>query len=341
MILVPIAVVIDLSQKIDKFLKNTELTFHDVLFGFYQHFIIYYVNTFMPLALFIAVLLFTSRLADNTEIIALHNAKISFTRFLKPYFIGASIVAITALYMNHYVVPNSTKKWDDFDVTYLNNRKLKVDYVKNISLQLDANNYIFIRSFSAKSNRGYDFSYEKYDGLQLKYRLTADNITWQKKDSTYRLINYHKRTLLKNDDNIKNGRKLDTIFPFSPKDLVYVGHLAKYMKSPELNTFIKRSKKRGVKNVNAYLVELYKRTSLPISSFILTLIAVTLASKKRRGGMGVNLAIGIGLMFFYVFFMKVFEILAAVAGANALLMVWIPNIIFGILAIYLYSNARK
>jgi len=341
MLLVPIAVVIDLSQKIDSFLKNTDLTFHDILFDYYLPFIIYYVNTFMPLALFLGVLLFTSRLASNTEIIAIHNAKISFTRFLKPYFIGATIVAVIALFMNHFVVPSSIEKQDNFFINHLNKKSLEIGSVKNISLQLDANNYIFIKSFNTKTNRGYDFSYEKYDALQLKYRLTADNITWNKKDSTYKLINYKKRKIYTNDDYIKNGRKLDTIFPFYPKDLVYVGHLAKYMKSPDLKKFIEKSKTRGVKNLNAYLVELYKRTSLPISSFMLTLIAVSLASKKRRGGSGVSLAIGITYMFIYVFCMKIFEILATAADANALLMVWAPNIIFGILATYLYLKARK
>jgi lipopolysaccharide export system permease protein len=191
-------------------------------------------------------------------------------------------------------------------------------------------------------NTGYSFSYEIFEENQLRFKLMADNIRWIEKDSTFSLVNYRKRYILEDNDRIEVGSKLDTVFNFMPKDLVNIDDMAKEMNSIELNEFIKQSRKRGVSNLNAHLVEFHKRTSLPVSSYILTFIAVALASKKRRGGMGVNLAIGISLMFLYVFFLKIAEVLGAGADTNSFLMVWAPNIFFGALAIYLYfQNARK
>lgn len=339
-IILPIGIAIDISEKIDKFLHHNELTFWVILEDYYQHFIITYGNQFLPLALFIAVILFTSKLASNTEIIAMHSAQISFNRLLFPYFLGALIVGVFSLVMNHFVVPNSNDKFTRFDRKYILNKK-ETNYIRDISLQLNEGDYLFMKTFTMKQNQGSDFMYEHYKGTKLTYRIKANSIKWNKKDSTYKLINYSKRHLRPGNDIIETGRKMDTVFSFYPKDLYYVDYLAKEMKSPALNDYIKLSEERGVKNLNSYKVELQKRSSLPVSAFILTLIAVALASKKKRGGIGINLAIGIGLAFLYIFFMKITEVLGAVAGANSLLLVWIPNIIFGILAAYLYWNASK
>ncbi len=339
-IILPIGIAIDISEKIDKFLHHTELTLWIILRDYYQHFIITYGNIFLPLALFIAVILFTSKLASNTEIIAIHSAQISFNRLLYPYFLGALIISVFSVVMNHFVVPNSNEKFSLFDRTYLSAKKGK-NYLRDISLQLGENDYVFFNSFTMKQNRGSDFMFEHYEGTHLKYRLKASSVKWQKKDSSYRLNNYSKRYIYPKKDRIETGIKMDTIFDFLPKDLYYIDYLAKEMKSPELIDHIKVSEKRGVKNLNAYKVELQKRTSMPFSSFILTLIAVSLAAQKKRGGIGINLALGIGLAFIYIFFMKITEVLGAVAGANTLFLVWLPNVIFGILAFYLYWNASR
>jgi lipopolysaccharide export system permease protein len=340
-IILPIGIAIDISERIDKFIHHNELTLAIILRDYYQHFIITYGNMFLPLALFIAVILFTSKLANNTEIIAMHSAQISFNRLLYPYFLAALIVAVFSLLMNHFVVPNSNYKFTLFDKTYLSVKK-EPNTINNISLQLGESDYMFMKTFWIKRNKGSNFMYEHYEGTHLKYRLKASNIKWNPKDSTYKLSNFTKRYLqMDGNDLIQSGKSFDTIFSFFPKDLFYIDYLAKEMKSPELKDYIKLSKSRGVKNLNPYKVELHKRSSLPFSSFILSLIAVALASKKRRGGIGVNLAIGVGLAFIYIFFMKITEVLGAVAGTNSLFMVWFPNIIFGVLSILLYWNASK
>lgn len=341
LILIPIAVAIDIAEKVDKFLRHDNLTLSEIVKDYYVNFIIYYANTFMPLALFIAVIVFTSRLANNTEIVAINSSQISFTRFLLPYFIGATLVTVVALLMNHFVVPSSSKVRKKFENTYINRQRFQDRNIRDFSLQLNDSTYIFVQNFDLKRNSGYNFSSETYQRLKLKSKLTADNINWNEKDSIFSLSGWKKRLVFKDKDIISTGNSIDTVFAFTPKDFNYKSALAQEMPSRELKEFIKISKKRGVKNLNAYLVELHKRTSLPLASYILTLLAVALSSRKRRGGMGVNLALGITVMFLYVFFMKVGEVLGAVAGANSLLNVWMPNILFGCFAIYLYFNARK
>ena len=341
LILIPIAVVIDISQRVDKFLAHADLGVGQIIDEYYKNFIIYYTNTFMPLALFIAVILFTSKLSNNTEIIAMTNARISFTRFLYPYMIGATLVTMVALAMNHFVVPNSSKERKKFEKEFFKKQRWKDDIIDNFSLQLNDSTYMYIRSYNFKSSQGSYFAIENFRGIELVQKLTADNIRWNKQDSTFKIRNYKLRKIFKDRDSIFTGINLDTTFAFTPKDFMYKSALAQEMPSNELSEFIEISKKRGVKNLNAYLVEFHKRTSLPIASYILTIIAVALAFKKKRGGIGVNLGIGVSIMFIYVFFLKVAEVLGAVAGANSLLYVWVPNIVFGLLALYLYLNARK
>tara|TARA_R110001583_G_scaffold191112_1_gene355970 strand:- start:8022 stop:9110 length:1089 start_codon:yes stop_codon:yes gene_type:complete len=340
-LLLPIAIAIDVSEKVDKFLRFSELHVDEIIKDYYVNFVIIFGNTFMPLALFIAVIFFTSKIAGNTEIIAIHSAKISFTRFLKPYFIGATIVTVFSLVMNHFFVPNSNKVFSEFSKKYLQSKNYSQDILTNINLQLGPNDYIYLKSYNINNHQGHKFSYEKFEGTKLKYKLMAETIRWMDNDTLFRLNTYKKRFLLKDRDSIESGMKLDTLFAFLPKDLINVDDLAKEMNTFELRAFIKQAKTRGINNLNTYLVELYKRTSLPISTYILTFIAVCLAAKKRRGGMGVNLAIGISLMFVYVFFLKIVEVLGAGAETNSLIMVWLPNLFFGALAIYLYLKNAK
>jgi len=332
---------IDVSEKVDKFLRHADLSVSEIIRDYYIHFIVIFGNTFMPLALFIAVIFFTSKIASNTEIIAIHSAKISFTRFLKPYFIGASLVTILALGMNHFVVPNSNKIFNEFSKKYLQKKKYNQNHITNINLQLGENDYIYLKSFNLNTKQGQKFSFEKFEGTKLKYKLLAENIRWIESDTVFKLTNYQKRIIYEDRDSIETGVLLDTTFSFTPEDLVNVDDLAKEMNSIQLNKFIAQSRARGISNLNTYLVEFHKRTSLPVSSYILTFIAVCLASKKRRGGMGINLAIGITLMFVYVFLLKIAEVLGAGAETNALFMVWLPNLLFGTLAVYLYLKNAK
>ncbi|MDP2089416.1 MAG: LptF/LptG family permease [Flavobacteriaceae bacterium] len=341
LILIPIAIAIDIAEKVDKFLRSPDLTMELIIKDYYLNFIVYYANTFMPLALFISTIFFTSKLSNNTEVIAIHSAKISFTRFLRPYFIGASIVTVFALGMNHFIVPHSNKIFQEFKRTYISTKFYNNTYVVDANLQLSETDYIYFRNFNIETGKGYDFSFGRYQGNQLKYKMQGEHVSWNPADSIFSIYNIKKRFVKPKNDILIIESKFDTIFNFVPSDLQNEDFIAKDMTSRKLYKYIQASKERGQKNLNTHIVELHKRTSLPISSFILTLIAVSLSSKKRRGGTGINLAAGIGLMFIYVFFMKITEVLGAVAGTNSFLMVWLPNAVFGVLAYFLYKNANK
>lgn len=330
-----------MAEKINKFLRDADLTLESIITDYYVNFVIYYINTFMPLALFIAVILFTSKMANDTEVIAINSAQVSFTRFLRPYFIGASVIMVFTFFMNHFLVPHSNKERTEFERTYLSKKKRLQKVVDNFSIQLTNENYFFIEKYRLEKNEGINFSIEEYEGIDLKYKLTAPKMKWNPADSVYTLENYTKRYITKDKDSIVIGESLDTIFPVTPTDMVYKDYLAIEITSFKLYNIIKNSEARGVKNLNMYRVELYKRTSLPLSTYILTLMAVCLAFQKRRGGTGVNIAIGLALMFSYVFLIKVGEVLGAVSGNIAILYVWLPNILFGIIALYLFYYAKK
>ena len=341
LILIPIAIAIDVSEKIGRFIDHADLGAVEIIKDYYIPFTINYGNTFMPLALFISTILFTSKLASNTEIVAIHSAGISYKRFIRPYMIGAISIAIISLVTNHFIVPPSNKTLEAFNEQYLRKTKRTKHNVAKVSLQLTKNDFVYFKNFSFKRNTGYGFSYEHFDGLQLKYKIIGGNIKWNKKDSTYTITNYKKRRIYSQIDSIETGKKFDTIFNFLPKNLLYVDYLAKEMPSHELSKHIAISEERGVKNLNRYKVELYERSSLPVSSIILTLIAVSLAARKRRGGIGINLAVGVSLMFIYVFFMKVAKVLGAGVAYNPFIMMWLPNIVFGLLAVYFYVKAKQ
>ncbi len=341
LILIPVIIVIDTGDKIDKFLRHADLTVGKIITDYYFNFIVNIGNMILPLALFVSVLFFTTKLAANTEIIAMNSAKISFKRFLKPYFIGATIVAIFSLGLNHFVVPNSSKIYSEFDNTYIKNRPIDHNHISNINLQLSDNEYVYMKTYNLKRNIGVDFSYEIFEENKLKRKIIADKITFRPKDTIFRLTNYYTRVIGAQEDEISFGRRMDTLFNFRPKDLLHIDSFAKEMQTPQLLEYIEFSKSRGRTNLNVYYVELHKRTSLSIAAYILTLIAVSLGAVKRRGGVGLNLAVGVTLVFVYVFMLKIVEVIGGAPDSHPFFMVWLPNVIFGAISIYLYTKARK
>ncbi|GAB1307358.1 LptF/LptG family permease [Urechidicola sp. KH5] len=340
LILIPVIIAIDTGDKIDKFLRHEDLTVGEIIQDYYVNFMINIANMVLPLALFVSVLWFTSKLASQTEIIAINSAKISFTRFLKPYFVGATIIALASLSLNHFVVPKSTKVYNEFKNTYIKSRPVDNNQIININLQLSDNEFVYIKTFYMKQMRGNDFTFERYEGNKLVEKLSADRIQFREKDTTYRLTNYYRKKLKEKEDIVTTGRRMDTLFDFKPKDLLHLDAFAQEMQTPELLEYIQFSQSRGRGNLNVYYVELYKRTSLAVAVYILTLIAVCLGSVKRRGGIGINLAIGVTMVFLYVFLLKIVEVIGGAPNSSPIFMVWLPNILFGSVAIYLYFKVR-
>jgi len=337
---IPIGIVIDVSEKINRIIAN-KVPFTDVA-RYYLDFTIYFANLLFPIFLFLSIIWFTSKLANNTEVIAILSSGISFTRFLRPYIVGATIVSLLALIMSIYLVPSASAGFNSFRRKYLNtydNSSAKNE--TNVLRQVSKDEYIFVTNFQEVSKTAFNFSMEKFKDDKLQYKLNATRLKYNPKDSTYTLFNYTKRKIGAYSDIIESGEKKDTIFNFDLDDLTPEVYIAETLPLTELNSFIEKEKLRGSSNINVYLVVLYKKYSLPVSAFILTIIAVAVSSMKRRGGMGMNLAIGIILAFSFVFLDKIFGVLAEASNTPPLLAVWTPNIIFGILAIYLLRNAKR
>ena len=334
---VPIGILINLAEKIDK-MRDREVPILDIL-KYYLDFTFYFANLLFPIFLFLSIIWFTSKLANNTEVIAILSSGISFMRFLRPFLIGAGIVAILAFVMGMFIVPAASRGYNEFNYQYLSNKK--VVETNNIYNQIEDNDFIYVSSFDPKNRIGQDFTYEHFEGNVLKWKITSRNIRWVEKDSVYRLASYFKRKIGEGDDILESKKTFDTIFNFNIDDLTPVSYVAETKNLFELNEFIKNEQRKGSPNINRYLVVKYKRWALPVSAFILTIIAVAVSSMKRRGGMGVNIALGVLLAFVYIFFDRVFGTLAQQSGLSPMLAVIIPNLSFGILAIYLLNNAKR
>lgn len=340
LLFIPIGITVHLAEKIGKILEN-EVPIAEVLWYFYD-FTIYFAHLLFPLFLFLSVIWFTSKLANNTEIIAFLSSGVSFTRFLRPYMIGSVIVGILSIILGLYMAPKASEGFNDFSYKYLKKGRSAVENT-NVYRQINDNEIIYVSNFDIKNNRGSNFTLEHFDKNELVFKISADNIKYIETDSTstYELTNYTKRYIGQNEDELEIIRKKDTLFDFQVDDLIPVIYAAETKMYGDLKQFIAKEEARGSSNVGRFQLVLYRKWSLPVSVFILTIIAVAVSSKKRRGGMGVNLAIGICIAMIFVFFDKIFGVMAEQSDFPPLIAVWFPNIIFGILAAYMLYNAKR
>tara|TARA_B100001059_G_scaffold67192_2_gene63933 strand:- start:263 stop:1339 length:1077 start_codon:yes stop_codon:yes gene_type:complete len=338
LLFVPIAIVVNLADNIDKLLEK-QVPLVEIL-DHYYNFSIYFSSSLLPLFLFLAITWFTSKLSSNSEIIALYSSGVSLKRILKPYMVGSLIIALISLLAGMFIVPESTKKYNDFSYKYLKGNKKAVNN-KNIFRKINESEYIFLTQFNQKNNVGTNFTLENFSDEKLNFKISSTSIRFIPDLEKYRLNNYTKRTITDSIDIIQNKRTFDTIFSFSVDDLTPLNYVAESLNYDELINFIEIEKSRGSTNIERYLVVKYKKWSIPFSIFILTLIGFSVSAEKRRGGTGVNLAFGIGVAMIYVFFDKIFGVLAQQSDLSPILAVWLPNIFFGLLAIYLVRNAKK
>ena len=341
LMLIPIGIIIDVSEKINKMIENKVPLVEVAIY--YYNFTIYFANSLFPIFLFLSIIWFTSKLANNTEIIAILGSGISFTRFLKPYIIGASIVSVIVLLMGFYVVPKASEGFNNFRYTYLRSggKELMAGDNTDVYRQLNDYEFLYVSNFNSASKMAFNFALEKFDKEKMVSKTTASRIKWNEKDSTYTLYDYTKRTVGKLGDRIETLPEKNVKFKFELKDLTPVVYIAETLRLGDLIDFIDTEKKRGSSNINIYMVVLYKKFSVPVSAFILTIIAVSVSSMKRRGGMGMNLTIGIAVAFGFVFFDKIFGVLAEKSTFSPFLAVWFSNIIFGVLAVFLLRNAKR
>lgn len=338
LLFIPIGITVDLAEKVGKIIEN-EAPFGEVT-SYYVDFTVYFANLLFPLFLFLSVIWFTSKLANNTEIVAFLSSGVSFSRFLRPYLIGATIVASFAMFLGMYLAPIASQGFNEFKFKYLKKNK-KVQQTRNVFQQINDNDYIYVSSFIPERKVGQNFTYEHFEDNELKYKIFADNIRYIEKDSIYRLNNYMKRTFVNGKEIIEKDRRKDMDFKFELEDLTPVEYAAETKSYGDLLKFIEDEKRRGSPNIGRYEVVKLKKWSLPVSIFILTIIAVAVSSVKRRGGMGANLAVGIAIAMIYVFFDKIFGVMAEQSNFEPIIAVWFPNFVFGILAIYLLQNAKR
>ncbi|AZQ44882.1 LptF/LptG family permease [Nonlabens ponticola] len=335
LLFLPIMVTVHIAEKIGKIIaKDAPLGETLIYLG---DFTMYFTNFLFPIFLFISTMFFTSKLANNTEVIAFLSSGVSFNRFLRPYIIGATLVCVTALLLSAVFVPKAAEGFNEFQYKYFK-RNSEIQST-NVFRQINDNEYVYVSNYQPSRKLGYDFTLEHFEDNVLKHKIYASRITF--KDSTYTLSQYKKRVILDNSEIITKKSRFDTLFDFEIGELTPVSYAAEVKSFTELNDFIEQEERRGNANMNIYYVEKYKRITIPISAFIFTIIAVAVSSIKKRGGMGVNLAIGIVIAMTYMFMDKVFGTIAEKSTFSPLIAVWTPNIFFAIVAIFLLRNARR
>jgi lipopolysaccharide export system permease protein len=337
-LIIVIAVIFDISEKLDDFIER-KAPLSAIVFDYYFNFIPYFANLFAPLFVFISVIFFTSRMAANVEIIAIVNSGVSFRRLLYPYFLAAAFLALVMFYFNGWVIPHSNKVKLNFENLYIKN-PVKFEGM-NVHRQIAPGILMYIESYSTENNTGYRFSLEKIENEKRTWFLNSDRIRWDSVSGKWKIENYYTRTINGFHEEMRSGLILDTVLPFKPTDFKRRLNIIEAMDNNVLNKFIRDEQEQGSANVTAYEVEKYRRIALPFSTFILMLIGVSLSARKVRGGIGAQLGLGIALSFAYILFMQISNTFAINGSIPPLIAVWIPNIIFAGVALYLVRLAPK
>ena len=338
-LIISIAVVFDVNEWIDNFINN-KAPVKAIIFDYYANFIPYFSNLFSPLFVFIAVIFFTSKLAENSEIIAMMSTGLSFRRLLRPYMISAAIIAVMTYGMGAYVIPRGNVTRLDFEDKY--KKKKKQEYVRNVQVEVDSGVIAYMERYENYNKTAYRFSLDKFEDKKLVSHLTARSATY---DTTtvhkWTLKNYMIREMDGMKETITKGDRLDSIIKMEPRDFLIMKGQQETMTSSELSDYIARQKRRGFANIKEFEIEYHKRIAMSFASFILTIIGVSLSSRKVKGGMGMYLGVGLGLSFSYILFQTVSATFAINGNASPFLAVWVPNIAYTFIAIYLYRKAPK
>ena len=339
LMIIVITVVFDISERIDDFIDK-KAPLNAIVFDYYFNFIPYFISLFSSLFIFISVIFFTSKMAAQTEIIAILSSGISFRRFLYPYFIGACILAAFSFVINDMIMPSANKKRLDFEDKYLKNPVIYLE--RNVHKQVEPGLFVYLEQFSNSTETAYKFSMERYKGDRMVSKLMSENALWNKEKEKWTIRDYYIREIDSlGYETLQSGASIDTTINLHPSEFKRRVNFIETMSIVQLKEFIENLKMQGSDNVNSFLIELHKRIAFPFSTFILTLIGVSLSTRKVRGGIGIHLAIGIAIIFLYILFMQFSAEFATKGNLNPVLAAWIPNIIFGLVAAFLYRLAPK
>ena len=333
-----IVIIFDVSEKIDDFLEH-ELSIKTIIFDYYFNFIPYFGNLFSPLFIFISVIFFTSKMANDSEVIAILNSGMSFSRFLRPFIIASIILGTLSFLLGNFIIPPSNSKRIDFENKYLRNKYYSNK--KNIHIQILPNQYIYMQSYNSKREIGYKFTIEKFNDNKLISKLKSDYAQYDSINNVWQINNYEIREFKDEKQIIKKGIRMDTTINLHPSEFTKRKSLVETMNFFELNNYIKREEMRGSEQLISHKIEKHKRIAFPFSSIILTLIGVAIASRKIRGGIGMHLGIGIIIAFTYILFMQISTTFAINSNLDPKLSVWIPNFLYVILSLVLLNKAQK
>lgn len=345
LLIIAIVIVFDFNEKIDKLTvanKEFGISWGRIFTDYYLNTIPYFANLFSSLFVFISVIFFTSKLADRSEIIAMRSNGMSFRRILRPYIISALLIGLLNLLLGAYIIPHSNKIRTDFENQYI--KKRQITMVDNVQLQVDTGVIAFFSSFNIQTKSGSGFSLDKFRNKKLVSHLTALRVQYDTiADQRYqwRIYNYNIRQLRGMHEQITSGLELDTIIAVEPQDLLYTRNQQETMTTPEISEYIDKQRLRGSANVSTFEVEYHQRFASAFAALILTVIGVSLSSEKRKGGMGLSLGLGLALSFGYILFQTISASFATNGGWPPMLAVWIPNIIFSIVAFILYRRTPK
>ena len=338
-LIISIAVVFDVNEWIDNFINN-KAPIKAIIFDYYANFIPYFSNLFSPLFVFISVIFFTSKLAENSEIIAMMSTGMSFKRLLRPYMISAAIISIMTYGMGAYVIPKGNVTRLNFEDQY--KKKKKQEDVRNVQVEVDSGVIAYMERYENYNKTAYRFSLDKFVDKKLVSHLTARSATY---DTTtvnkWTLKNYMIREMDGMKETITKGERLDSIIKMEPQDFLIMKGKQETMTSSELSAYIERQRRRGFANIKEFEIEYHKRIAMSFASFILTIIGVSLSSRKVKGGMGMYLGVGLALSFSYILFQTVSATFAVNGNASPFLAVWVPNIVYTFIAIYLYRKAPR
>ena len=339
MLIIVITVVFDISEKIDDFIDK-KAPLEAIVFDYYLNFIPFFISLFSSLFIFIAVIFFTSKMASQTEIIAILSSGISFRRFLYPYFLGACFLAIFSFLLNDVIMPPANKNRLEFEDKYI--KSPVVYHQRDVHKQVEPGLFVYLEQYSTRAETAYMFSLEKFSGDRMVSKLMAGDALWNKEKEKWTIRNYHVRDIDSlGRETLTTGIELDTTINLHPDEFKRRDNFIETMNISQLNDFINDLKMQGDDNIKTFQREYHKRIAFPFSTFILTLIGVALSTRKVRGGIGIHVAIGIALAFMYILFMKFTDEFATKGNLDPAVAAWIPNFIFGIVSIFLYRLAPK
>jgi lipopolysaccharide export system permease protein len=337
LMILSIAIVFDLTEKLDKFYES-HAPFSEIVLHYYLPFIPFYMNMFSPLFTFIALIFFTSKMAGNTEVIAILASGTSFARFTRPYFISAAIIALISFLLGGYIIPRGNQVMLDFSDKYI--QKYKSDNAQNVQMEVQSGVILYIERFEKSNNNGYRMSLEKFKGKQLVSRLTAQSVSWVS-GHKWHINDYLQRDFNGLREKITKGISRDTTINVSPQEFFLTGDDSKQMTIYQLANHLNLQKERGIGNIQCFEDEYIKRFSRPLAAFIMTLIGVSLASRKVRGGTGLHLGVGLALSAIYIIFDTMSTTFSVGGVMSVAAAVWLPNIVFLMIGLYLYRTAPK